>query len=34
MEGKVPYIIMLIAAVGVLSWFIRAIPFLLFGVFS
>ena len=31
MEGKVPYIIMLIAAVGVLSWFIRAIPFLLFG---
>jgi branched-subunit amino acid transport protein AzlD len=30
MEGKVPYIIMLIAAVGVLSWFIRAVPFLLF----
>ena len=31
MESKVPYLAALIVSVGILSWFIRAVPFLLFG---
>lgn len=31
MEGKVRYLVLLIASVGILSWLIRAVPFLLFG---
>ena len=31
MEGKTLYIVAVILSVGVLSWFIRALPFLLFG---
>ena len=30
-DGKTLYVIIVIAAVGVLSWLIRALPFLLFG---
>ena len=30
-EGKAAYAIAVILSVGVLSWFIRALPFLLFG---
>lgn len=31
MESKVPYLVALIVSVGILSWLIRAVPFLLFG---
>ena len=31
MDAKVLYVVIVIAAVGVLSWLIRALPFLLFG---
>ena len=31
MEGKTMYMTVLIVSVGVLSWLIRALPFLLFG---
>jgi branched-subunit amino acid transport protein AzlD len=31
MDGKILYAISVIVAVGVLSWLIRALPFLLFG---
>lgn len=31
MDGKIVYTICVILAVGVLSWLIRALPFLLFG---
>lgn len=31
MECKVLYAVRLVCAVGILSWFIRALPFLLFG---
>jgi branched-subunit amino acid transport protein AzlD len=31
MESKVQYLLALIVSVGILSWFIRAVPFLLFG---
>ena len=31
MDGKLTYIATVVLSVGVLSWFIRALPFLLFG---
>ena len=31
MDGKTRYMVVLIVSVGILSWLIRALPFLLFG---